>query len=327
MPSARHPLFLAVVSGALCLAGVVSGKPKKGDADLVSLGAVEVKVTRLLKSKDLRADYEAFASWLQLPSSCAGAACDAVTGIRWASGNLDDDPEDEKILAITTRGSGACAPATVDVIAFDPAGGGAWAVSGSARLDVAGAKTADLTLQPVHASNLKDLVVNVEGPCGSNEHVMRVYTLEHAHLEELAASDDVVGKGLVSFAIAGPTPAGIELGAAKGPVKLKYDAGHGYDALPSYESVKKDVVSASDDKALNKNECAEPMGAQLALDCLLNGAARIDVMVQNGKAVGVTVSTTPVNRYFGHCARKKLAQASWKSVAAASGCTRTFAVK
>lgn len=326
MSPVRRSLSLAVLFATGLLTGVASPKPKKGEGQ--ALAAIEARASKLAKSKDLRADFDAFAGWLGLPSGCSNA-CESVASVKWVSGNLDSDAEDEKVLAITTRGAGACGPATVELIAFDPAGGGEYAVIGSEQIEVAGARSAEISFAAVHSSSMKDLVVSAEGQCaeGGAERVLRVYTLEHGHLEELAASDSAVGRSFVSHAFVGGVPAAIELTTSKGVTKLEYDPLHGYDHLPSYEQIKKEVVSASDDKALDKNECAAPLGPQLALDCQLAGSARLEVMVQNGKAVGVTVSSTPVNRFFGHCARKKLAAASWKSIAAASGCTRTFAVK
>ena len=318
----------AVLCGTVLLAvasfsGRASPKPKKGDGK--GIGAIEVRVAKLQKSKDARADFDDLSTWLGSSSGC-GDACDELASFKWASANLDDDPEEEKILAVTMRGAGACAPATVHVLALDPAGGGEYALVGHEQLELRGVDGPDLSFAAVHQFGRKDLVVSASGKCAS-ERLLRVYTMERGRLEELAASDEAVGRSLTAHAFVGGPPAAIELTTPKGVVKLAYDPEYGYGNLPSYAQIKKDVVSASDDNALSSKECTAPLGTQLALDCGLSGSAKIEVMVQHGKAIGLTVTSTPVSRAFGRCVRKKLASASWKSLAAPSGCTRTFAIK
>lgn len=324
----RRILPLALPVLVLCSAGPASSKPKKLEGQPQALAELEAKVKDLEKSKDPRADFDALATWLDVPVTCAKDACDKISA-KWLVGNLDDDAPDERVLAITTKGTGTCAPASLEVFVFDATSKTDVRVLGHAHAAVSGAKLADVSLANVHSSALKDVVVRTEGQCGAAaaEHVVRIYTLETGRLEELVTSEDWAGTSLVSHAFVGTAPVAIELSTAKGKTKLAWDPAQGYDPFPSYDQAKKSALSASDDETLGTKECAAPLGSDVALDCKLRGSAKVDVLVQNGKALGMTVATTPVDRDFAHCLRKKLSTTTWKSAGAASGCTRTWAVK
>lgn len=325
----RRSVLFSLGAAVLVTAAPASPKPKKVKGEPRALTEIEAKVTALEKTTDARADFDALTSWLNVPVTCATDACDSLGKAKWLTGNLDTDADDEKILALVTRGTGSCAPASLEVFVLDPMGKTDFKVVGHTRLALTSAKEpiAEASLAAVHSSALKDLVVRVDGQCTTREQIVRVFTLETGRLEELAASDDSLGTSLVSHSFTGTPPATIEWVSTKGKTKLTFDDAHGYDAFPSYADAKKTSLSGSDDASLGPTECAGPLGSELALDCGLAGNARLEVMVQNGRATGMTVSATPADRSFVRCVRKKLASATWKSVAAASGCTRTFALK
>lgn len=324
----RRILPLAIPVFVLCAEGPVGAKPKRLEGQPQALTELEAKVKDLEKSKDPRADFDALATWLDVPVTCAKDACGTITA-KWLVGNLDDDAPDERVLAITTKGTGSCAPVSLEVLVLDGTSKTDVRVLGYAHAAVSGAKLADVSLANVHSSAMKDVVVRTEGQCGAAaaEHVVRVYTLETGRLEELMSSEDHAGTSLVSHAFVGNAPVSIELASAKGKTKLSWDAAQGYDPFPSYEQAKKSAISASDDETLGTKDCAAPLGSDVALDCNLRGSAKVEVIVQKGKALGMTVTTTPVDRDFAHCLRKKLGAMTWKSTGAASGCTRTWAVK
>lgn len=318
------PPALAVLA-VLMVASATSGKPKKLEGEVRALAEIESKVKDLQASKSPKADFDALTTWLGVPARCDD--CDAFRAANWLSGDLDGDPDEEKVLALTMKGAGACAVTTLDVIVFDRRGT-EWMAVGHTRASVGGAKAAEVSLAKVHAQ-MQDLILRVQGQCApaAVEQRVSVFTLETGRLEQIAASDDVVGSGLTGYTVVGAPPSAIEWASAKGKAKVTYDPAHGYDTFASYEQAKKAAVSGSDDQTLGPTECGAPMTTELATECRLKGDAKLDVMVQHGKAIGMTVTTSPLDRAFGRCARKVLAAATWKSVPAASGCSRSFSVK
>jgi len=314
---ARRRWALSAVSllAVAAFAGPASSKPKKLKGEPRGLADIEARTKVLEKSKDAAGDFDAFTEWLGVASVfCAPEACKTIASVKWLTGNLDADAELEKVLAITTRGGGECAPSNLDVFVLD-------ATSKTA--------VAEASLAKVHASTLDDLVVRVDTQCAKSprDHVLRVHTLESGRLEEIATSVDLLGKDLVSHAFVGSAPVTLELASAKGKTKLTFDPAYGYDAFPSVEAAKKTAITKSDDDSLGANECAAPLGTNLATDCDLAGTAKVEVLVQNGKALGMTVTVTPASLSTTRCLRQKVAAASWKSAPGVTGCTRTFAVK
>jgi hypothetical protein len=120
----------------------------------------------------------------------------------------------------------------------------------------------------------------------------------------------------------------IELTDGKGKTKLAYDeTSASFDALRPYDEVIKKSVSKDDDVTLSVKECAEPLGTTLATECHVDGSVELQVAVQQGKALGATVTLSPANTEVTRCLRAHIAAATWKSAPAVSGCVRTFVVK
>ncbi len=331
---ARRRWALSAVSllAVAAFAGPASSKPKKLKGEPRGLADIEARTKVLEKSKDAAGDFDAFTEWLGVASVfCAPEACKTIASVKWLTGNLDADAELEKVLAITTRGGGECAPSNLDVFVLDATSKTELKVVAHTRQSFEASKTAvaEASLAKVHASTLDDLVVRVDTQCAKSprDHVLRVHTLESGRLEEIATSVDLLGKDLVSHAFVGSAPVTLELASAKGKTKLTFDPAYGYDAFPSVEAAKKTAITKSDDDSLGANECAAPLGTNLATDCDLAGTAKVEVLVQNGKALGMTVTVTPASLSTTRCLRQKVAAASWKSAPGVTGCTRTFAVK
>ncbi|MBI2395416.1 MAG: hypothetical protein HYV09_37955 [Deltaproteobacteria bacterium] len=291
---------------------------------------VEAQAKGLSTAKDVPVAYDALMSWLGL-SACPSGECDKVLSVKWTDANLDADEADERVLAITTSGAGACPSARVAVVVLDKTAKG-WIAAASTSLRIAGATApvAEVVAAQVHSAKVKDLVVRLDGRCdgGEREHELRVVTFEQGRLDEIATSVDFVGKGLVAHAVSGAAPATIQLTDAKGKTQLWFDpSAYAYDALPPYEDAKKATVSKDDDDTLSTKECAAPLSAAVALECGLEGSAKVQVLVKQGKAIGATVAVTPANPSFVRCMRKHVASASWPSLPGATGCVRTFAAK
>lgn len=322
----RRSTLLLLPLLALSFVAPASAKPKKLEGAPQAVKDLEAKVKDLEKSKDPRTDFDALTTWLDVPATCSKDGCDSIKA-QWLTGNLDDDAPDERVLVLTTKGKGSCPETSLEVFVLDPTSKTDARVLGYAHASVGAAKAAEVTLANVHSATMKDLVVRTEGGCGTSEHVLRVFTLETGRLEELVSSADSVGTSLTSHTFVGKAPVAIELTTAKGKTKLAWDPAQGYDAFPSYEAVKKTTISGSEDDTLGPTDCSAPLPATLATECRLRGSAKVEVLVQKGKALGMTVSTDPLDRDFAHCVRKVLSNASWKSTAGASGCSRSWIVK
>lgn len=283
-----------------------------------SLAELEARVKALGKAKDVSKDVEALFKSLGVVQGCSPADCKKLVSTKWLTANLDSDSDDEKVLAITTSNGATCASANLDVIVLE-SGPKGWRSAGHTRVHVSGAAPlTEVTAAAVHDSALKDLVVHVDGECsGTREQSMHVVTFEHGHLEELAAVND-----LTSYKLLGTPPVTLQINGAS---KLLFDPlAFAYDALPPYEAALKSSVSKDDDATLSIKECAASIPPALAVECGLAGKAKVQVLVQHGRAIGLSVSSTPAKPSFVRCMRQKLAQATWNDVPGATGCTRTF---
>lgn len=332
MPLSRAPLSLAIVCSVMGSVPLVAASDPAIPRPMTEIEArAKALVTTKDKPEDAAARFDAFTKWLGMSLLCPEGACGSIVSAKWTSANLDLDEDDEKVLAITTAGAGTCAPAHVEAIVFDATKDG-WAAVGhaSVRLAAATGPTTEVVAASVHASKVKDLIVRVDGRCDGGERAqeLRVLTLEHGRLEEIAASADFVGTGLVAHALEGAPPAKLVLTDANGKKPLFFDeAAFAYDALPPYDVALKASVSKDDDETLGTKQCAAPLGPSVALDCGLEGKAKVQVVVQKGRATGLSVSVTPAHPSFVRCMRKHVAAASWPSVPGATGCTRTYAAK
>lgn len=92
----------------------------------------------------------------------------------------------------------------------------------------------------------------------------------------------------------------------------------------SYDDALKNSVSDMDADTLSMKECAAPVGGDIAASCGLNGSATAKIVVKNGRAAGVTVSTDPSQPGVNSCMSGRISSLSWRSVAGATGCIRTF---
>jgi len=298
-----------------------------------TLKELETELKKLTKKegKDAAAKrYDAFMSFIGLAATCPAADCHAINGTQWITANLDADADDEKVLTITTVGDGACPSARLQVLVFDSTPKG-WVASDQMHLHLSGATKPILqvTAANVHDSKMKDLVLRADGQCsgGKREHEVRVESFEKGRLDTLMASADHTSD-LLGHALVGAAPAAIELTDAKGKLKLWYDTDSAaYDGLRPYDEAIKKSVSKDDEVTLSTKDCAAPLGPALAAECHLDGNAKLQVAVQQGKAIGATVTVTPANHATTRCLRARIASESWKDVAGVTGCVRTFAVK
>lgn len=284
----------------------------------------------LAKGKDGSKRFDAFMKYLGVNATCPAADCKEIASTKWLTANLDSDAEDERVLAITAVGSGACPAAHFTVIVFDSVANGFTAVAHKTlRLSGAAKPITDVTASHVHSAAAKDLVLRVDGECpdGAREHEVHVDALDNNKLVELVDSTQY-SKDLVSHRIVGSPPASMELAGAKGKTKLLFDeASNAYDPLPPYDVAIKNNVSKDDDTTLSMKECAAPLGTALMSECGLSGSAKVQVVVQHGKAIGLSVGATPASPSFVRCVRKELAASSWKDASGAIGCTKTFTIK
>jgi hypothetical protein len=268
---------------------------------------LEAKVKNLKTGKDV----DALFKHLDVQQGCAG--CKKVVATKWLLANVDT-----KVLAITsTDEAKPCATWTLDVIVLQPVGN-VLQQRGHIRQKVTGSSPlADVSSVAVHDAAVKDLVIHTDGECsGTRENILQVWSYEHSKLEELLKVD-----GFTTQKIVGPPPATIQVDKAK----LLFDPlAYSYDALPQYDVTIKSTVSKDTDETLSMKECAAGVGTSLVSECGLSGSAKVQVAVQHGKAIGLTVSSTPPKPAFVRCMRKKLGEATWKDVPGATGCTRTF---
>ncbi len=282
------------------------------------------------KDKDAAARFDAFVTWLGVETTCPSGACESIVSAKWISANVDADEGEEKVLAITTVGAGTCAPAHLEAIVFDVKDGLVAVGRAGLRIAAATAPTTEVVAATVHSPKVKDLILRVDGKCedGDRAQALKVVTAEHGRLEEIAASKDFVGTGLVTHALTGAAPVTIRLTDASGTKELLFDeAAFAYDALPPYAAALKASVSKDDDDTLTTKQCEAPLGPTVALDCGLEGSAKVQVLVQHGRPTGLTISATPANAGFVRCMRKRVATMTWASVPGATGCVRTFKTK
>jgi hypothetical protein len=324
-------LFLSSI--LLASGGASAKKPHPGLPK--PMKEIEARAKQLAKEKDPALAFDGFMKWLGLEATCEASACKSIASTQWLTANLDSDAEDEKVLAIVTHGDGACKPASLEVLVFEPFEKD-WVAKDRTRLLHAGATTPKLEISAsnVHHDKIKDLVLHADGQCagGTREQTVRVESFEHAQLLTLADSNDHVGTALVSYALhapsAGASPTPIELTDGKGKTKLFFDdLAFMYDALPPYETALKASTSNMDDETLSTKECSAPLGGDVAMACHLNGDAKVQVVVQKGKATGVTITMGTPKASFASCMRKKIAAMEWRSVPGATGCVRTFSAK
>jgi len=320
----------ALVLLALCgSTGVASSKPSF-DATAIArpFAEIEAQVKQLPKGKDPSASFDAFAKWLGLSTTCPTDACKSIASTKWIAANLDADADDEKVLAITTLGDGTCAQASLRAFFFDSTPKG-WIVVGYSTISIAGGASTqtDVSAASVHSSSMKDLVLKIDGQCtgSTREQMVVVSTLDGGKLQDLADSADYFGTSLVSYKLTGSAPVNIELEDGKDKKKLWFDAtANAYDALPTYDYALKNTVSKDDADTLSTKECAAPLGGEMAVACNLDGTAKVEVAVVNGKAIGATVTVTPAKPKVVRCMRKRIALATWPSLPGLTGCVRTF---
>jgi hypothetical protein len=100
--------------------------------------------------------------------------------------------------------------------------------------------------------------------------------------------------------------------------------GGGYAGGSNADEALKKSVSDFEAESLMPNECSAPVGGGIAAACGLNGSARAKTVVQNGKAIGVTVTTDPNQPGVNSCMEGRIRGLSWRSVAGVTVCIRTF---
>ncbi len=312
--------------GLLVLLSVESASAKDlGDATAKDLDA---EVKKLLGKGAPSKRWDAMMKFLGVSRSCP-AECKEIASAKVLTANLDGDSDDERVLAITTVGDGACAAASLEVFVLDPKPKGFASLAHTHLHLSGGAKPlGEVTATKIHSASVKDLVLRVDGQCpgSAREQSIRVVTLEHGKLEELASSETV--PELASYAVHGAPPATIELKDSKATTTLYFDSvAFAYDALPPYEPTMKNSVSKDTDDVLTTKQCAAPISAAVAAACKVSGTATIQVAVREGQPIGLTVTTTPEQPPVVRCLRKKVARATWDSTPAVSGCKQTFTVK
>jgi hypothetical protein len=94
-----------------------------------------------------------------------------------------------------------------------------------------------------------------------------------------------------------------------------------------FESALKNSISDMDADTLSPGECGNPIGTGIALGCGLDGKAWVKVAIQNGRALGVTVTTDPDQPGVNSCIASGVRGISWRSTGGVSTCTRTFKTK
>lgn len=92
----------------------------------------------------------------------------------------------------------------------------------------------------------------------------------------------------------------------------------------SYDDALKNSVSDMEAETLSTKECAAPVSGGIAAGCGLNGSATAKIVVKNGRAAGVTVTTDPSQPGVNSCMAAQISGLSWRSVPGVTGCIRTF---
>jgi hypothetical protein len=325
------PVVLLVLGVALSPRAASPKPPYVSTTVAQPLKEIEAKAKALSQGNDPAVRFDAFMKWLGLSLTCPTSDCKTIAPTKWLTANLDLDADDEKVLAITTLGGGTCSSASLEVIVFDSTASG-WVAAAHTSLRVSGGATptTEVLASAVHSAKVRDLVLRGDGQCTGSprEQELRVMTFENGRLEELVASSEHVGTGLLSHAFAGAPPVTLELTDQNGKTKLWFDeSAFLYDALRSYDDALKSTVTKDDDPTLSTKDCAGPLGGSLAAECKLDGNAKVQVLVQLGKPIGLTVTSTPKKASFERCMRKRIAKLVWPSLAGATGCLRTFATK
>jgi hypothetical protein len=82
-----------------------------------------------------------------------------------------------------------------------------------------------------------------------------------------------------------------------------------------------------DSETLSYQECGNPIGTGIAGNCGLDGKAWVKVAIQNGHALGVTVTTDPDQPGVNSCIAASVRGLSWRAVGGVTTCTRTFKTK
>jgi len=115
-------------------------------------------------------------------------------------------------------------------------------------------------------------------------------------------------------------------GAKKAAAAPKFGGGGGGGGFggKSYDDALKNSVSDMEADTLSTKECAAPIGGDIAGSCGLNGSATAKVVVKNGRAQGVTVTTDPSQPGVNSCMAGRIQGLSWRSVPGVTGCIRTF---
>ncbi len=94
-----------------------------------------------------------------------------------------------------------------------------------------------------------------------------------------------------------------------------------------YDTALKSAISDIDSDTLSPSECGNPIGSGIAGSCGLDGKAWVKVAIQNGHALGVTVTTDPDQPGVNSCIAGSVRGISWRSTGGVSTCTRTFKTK
>ena len=135
-----------------------------------------------------------------------------------------------------------------------------------------------------------------------------------------AAAEEALKRDLEAQTLAGEGSISVN-----GKVKPKWTGGGGGGGGGAgyggkgYDDALKNTVSDYDAETLSTKECAAPVGGGIAASCGLNGSARASILVKNGRAVGVTVTTDPSQPGVNSCMAGAIQGLSWRSVSGATG--------
>ena len=108
--------------------------------------------------------------------------------------------------------------------------------------------------------------------------------------------------------------------------KLRHDVANPLAALLAEVQLLLLSPDRMDAETLSTKECAAPIGGDIAGGCGLNGSATAKVVVKNGRAQGVTVTTDPPQPGVNSCMSARISGLSWRAVPGVTGCIRTFKV-
>jgi hypothetical protein len=103
--------------------------------------------------------------------------------------------------------------------------------------------------------------------------------------------------------------------------------GGGYAGGSDFDTALKNSISDMDAESLSPAECGNPIGTGIAAACGLDGKAWVKVAIQNGHALGVTVTTDPDQPGVNSCIASSVRGIAWRSTGGVSTCTRTFKTK